>query len=186
MGSDFSGVFIKEGGRLVIRFRGPIEIRGINPYVLVSAERATLLKAGWRRPMPVLVTVNGQPDLPWRINLMPVGDCSFYLYLHGQVRGVSGTAVGDEVDVEIAFDEHYRGGPAGPVPAWFAEELERNAAARRGLENLSPSRQKEIVRYLAKLKSPDAQQRNIALALHVLGGGKGRFLARSWNSEEEG
>ena len=68
----------------MIRFRGRIEIRGINPYVLVNAERAALLKADWRRPMPVLVNVNDQPDPPWRINMMPVGNGDFYLYLHVQ------------------------------------------------------------------------------------------------------
>jgi hypothetical protein len=167
----------------MIRFRGRIEIRGINPYVLVNAERAALLKADWRRPMPVLVNVNGQPDPPWRINMMPVGNGDFYLYLHGQIRGASGTAVGDEVDVEIAFDTDYRGGP-GPMPPWFAKELERDAAALEGFERLPPARQKEIVRYMSRLKSPEARQRNTTLALHVLGGGKGRFLARSWNGDD--
>lgn len=170
----------------MIRFRGRIGIRGINPYVLVSAERASRLKPDWRRPMPVLVTVNGQPDPPWRINMMPVGDGGFYLYLHGQVRGASGTAVGDEVDVEIAFDEHYKGGPAEEMPPWFAEEFERNAAAKNGWEKLTPSRQKEILRYLSRLKSREAQRRNTELALHVLSGGKARFMARSWNGNEGG
>ena len=170
----------------MIRFRGRIEIRGINPYVAVSAERASLLKAEWRRPMPVLVTVNGQPDPPWRINMMPVGGGGFYLYLHGKVRAASGTAVGDKVDVEIAFDEGYRGGPDNPMPPWFAVEFQSNPAARSGWEKLPPSRQKEIVRYLSGLKSQEAQRRNTAIALHVLAGGKGRFLARSWNSEGDG
>ena len=75
-----------------LRFRAPIEIRGINPYVLVSAERAAKLKPDWRKPMPVRIQVNGKPDIPWRINMMPAGDGSFFLYLHGQVRKDFGTA----------------------------------------------------------------------------------------------
>jgi hypothetical protein len=47
---------------------------------------------------------------------------------------------------------------------------------------LPPSRQKEILRYLAKLKSPQAQFRNKERALHVLAGGEARFMARSWNT----
>jgi hypothetical protein len=43
-----------------------------------------------------------------RINMMPVGDGRFYLYPHGDVRKASGTAVGDRVRVEIAFDASYR------------------------------------------------------------------------------
>ena len=167
----------------MIRFRSRIQIRGINPYVLVNVERASLLKAGWRKPMPVRVQIDGQPDPPWRVNMMPVGDGSFYLYLHDQVRTASGTAVGEEVDVEISFDADYIGGP-GPMPPWFAEKLESDPAARSGWEKLPASRQKEVVRYLSGLKSQEAQQRNSALALHVLSGGRGRFLARWWNSHD--
>ena len=83
-----------------LHFSAKIEIRGINPYVLVSAERATMLRSGWRKPMPVLVQIDGFPTPPWRINMMPVGDGSYYLYLAGPVREASGTSVGDEVTVE--------------------------------------------------------------------------------------
>ena len=69
-----------------VRFRSLIEIENINPYVLVSARRAARIRKGWRKPLPVRVRVNGKPEKPWRINLMPVGDGSFYLYLHGDVR----------------------------------------------------------------------------------------------------
>lgn len=64
-----------------------MEIRGINPFVLVSAARATRLKTEWRKPLPVLIRVNGHPNgKPWRINMMPAGNGSFYLYLHESVR----------------------------------------------------------------------------------------------------
>jgi hypothetical protein len=159
-----------------------MEIRGLNPYVLVSAQKAALLKPNWRRPMPVRVQINGEPDPPWRINMMPVGDGSFYLYLHGDVRELSGTKAGDVVNVEISFDHEYRGGPADPMPSWFEDALRLNRAAQLGWERLPPSRQKEIVRYLVRLKSLEAQQRNTKQALHVLAGGKARFMARDWNS----
>lgn len=164
-----------------IEFPAEIEIRGINPYVLVSAETAARLKPGWRKPMPVRVQINGEPDPPWRINMMPVGDGCFYLYLRGQVREASETRVGDWVTVTIMFDDEYRGGPADPMPLWFAEKLERDQAAKRGWEGLSPSRQKEILRYLAGLRSKEARERNTERALHVLAGGKARFMARAWN-----
>jgi Bacteriocin-protection, YdeI or OmpD-Associated/Domain of unknown function (DUF1905) len=166
---------------LRLRFRAPIEINGINPYVLVSAERAVRLRKNWRRPMPVRIQVNGKPDIPWRTNLMPVGDGSFFLYLHGQVRKESGSSVGDVASVTIEFDDDYQGGPADPMPPWFGDELQRNRAAQRGWDGLPPSRQKEILRYLSRLKSPEAQQRNVQRALHVLAGGKARFMARAWN-----
>jgi hypothetical protein len=126
-----------------LRFRAPIEIRGINPYVLVSAERAARLKPDWRKPMPVRIQVNGQPEVPWRINMMPAGDGSFFLYLHGRVRKDSGTAVGDAVSVTVEFDDLYKGGPSNPMPPWFSDGLRRNRKARQGWESLPPSRQKE-------------------------------------------
>jgi hypothetical protein len=163
-----------------LRFRAPIEINGINPYVRVRTEQAARLRPNWRRPMPVRIKVNGKPDVPWRINMMPVGDGSFFLYLHGDVRKESSTSVGDIVNVTVEFDEDYSGGPADPVPPWFGDALRRNRAAQRGWGNLPPSRKKEILRYLARLKSPEAQQRNVERALHVLAGGKARFMGRDW------
>src|SRR5271165_292446 len=107
-----------------LRFRAPIEIRGVNPYVLVSAERAAKLKPDWRKPMPVRIQVNGKPDVAWRINMMPAGNGSFFLYLHGQVRKDSGTAVGHVVSVTIEFDG-LKGGPSNPMPSWFRDGLRR-------------------------------------------------------------
>jgi hypothetical protein len=164
-----------------LRFRARIGIRGINPYILVSARRAAQLQDGWRRPLPVRVQINEQPRIPWRINMMPVGDGSFYLYLHGRVRTSSGTEVGDVVRVALAFDHEYRGGPVHAMPTAFRAGLRTNPRARRQWQALSPSRQKEILRYFNGLKSDAARQRNVERALWVLGGGKGRFMARSWN-----
>jgi len=162
-------------------FRSTIEINGINPFVPVSARRAARLHKGWRKPLPVRVRVNGRPASPWRVNLMPVGDGGFYLYLHGDVRKASDAKVGDVVNVELEFDSAYRGGPAHPVPAWFRRALNRNHRARQSWTELIPSRRKEILRYFDRLKSPEAKARNLRRAIHVLSGGNARFMGRSWN-----
>jgi hypothetical protein len=164
-----------------LRFRATIEVNGINPFVLVSATRAARLRKNWRKPFPVLVRVNGKPEKPWRINMMPVGDGSFYLYLHGDVRKASRTKAGDAVEVELQFDEDYKNGPLHPMPAWFRAALNKNSRARKTWEALSPSRKKELLRYFAGLKSPEARARNLQRAIHVLAGGKARFMGRTWN-----
>ena len=164
----------------ILRFAATIEIRGINPYVLVSAVRARRLQPDWRKPMPVRVRIDGQPSEAWRINMMPAGDGSFYLYLHGQVREASGTAVGDRVRVEVAFDQDYRGGPAGAIPAWFRKALAAAPAAKAHWQALPPSRQKEVLRNLTGLKTEAARVRNLQKAIHVLSGQPGRFMARDW------
>ena len=165
-----------------LRFTAIIRIRGINPFILVSAARANTIKPGWRRPLPVLVRINDKPEKAWRINMMPVGDGSFYLYLHGDVRKESGTKVGDHVRVEIDFDEGYRNGPLHPMPAWFKEALAGNPQAMKNWTALIPSRKKEILRYFSRLSSMDARGRNLDRALHVLSGRTGRFMARTWKN----
>ena len=164
-----------------LNFRARIEIRGINPYVSVGAARAAKLTADWRGPMPVLVQINGQPEPPHRINLMPAGDGTFTLYLDAKVRKASATKVGDTVRVGLAFNKEYRGGPDSPMPRWFSTALKRNTAAKKGWSALPPSRQKEILRYFARLKSEEARARNLEKALHVLAGGSARFMARAWS-----
>ncbi|HEU6448522.1 MAG TPA: DUF1905 domain-containing protein [Verrucomicrobiae bacterium] len=164
-----------------LRFRSVIEINDINPYVLVTARRAAKIRNGWRKPLPVRVRVNGKPEKPWRINLMPIGDGSFYLYLHGSVRKASKTKMGDVVTVELEFDDEYRSGPAHPMPSWFKAALDKNQKSKQAWSKLIPSRQKEMLRYFSWLKSPEAQTRNCERAIHVLSGGKERFMGRSWN-----
>ncbi|MGP9799530.1 YdeI/OmpD-associated family protein [Rheinheimera sp. NSM] len=164
-----------------ITFSATIKKRGINPYVLVGSELASQLKENWRKPLPVLLRVNSTPELPWRINMMPVGDGSFYLYLNAAVLKASGVTVGSEIRVELQFDAEYKAGPADPMPDWFRAALEQHQPASEAWNKLTPGMQKEILRYLARLKSAEAQARNCQLAIHVLSGGKGRFLARSWN-----
>lgn len=164
-----------------ICFNATIRKRGINPYVLVSATLASQLKENWRKPLPVLVQVNSKPEPAKPINMMPAGDGSFYLYLNGEVLKSSNAKVGSLVEVKLQFDARYKPGPADPMPIWFEAALEQNQLAKQGWHKLIPSLQKEILRYMARLKSIEAQHRNTQLAIQVLSGEKGRFLARSWN-----
>jgi hypothetical protein len=167
---------------MAIAFDSLIQIRGINPYVTVDASKAEALKPGWRKPLPVLVQINGMPTVPWRINMMPAGNGDFYLYLHDIVRKSSGTAVGDRVRVEIDFDTSYRNGPQHRMPKWFKQALDDNASAEKNWSALIPSRKKEILRYFSQLATPEARTRNLTKALHVLSGKDGRFMARDWKN----
>jgi hypothetical protein len=164
----------------MLRFRGVIRIRGINPYIHVDAKIARRLKKDWHKPLPVSVRINGQPQKPWHINMMPAGDGSFFLYLQNTVRTASRTKVGDRVAVELSFDDAYRSGPAHPLPVWFRTALKKNPKAKKAWDMLIPSRKKEILRYFAALKSPEAKARNLARAMEALSGSEARFMARSW------
>jgi len=169
-------------GSMTAGFRAAVRLRGINPFILVSASRANVIKPGWRRPLPVLVRINGKPAKACRTNMMPVGNGSFYLYLHGDIRKASGTVVGDCVRVEIDFDASYRNGPQHPMPRWFKQALAGNPQAKKNWTALIPSRKKEILRYFSRLTSSDARARNLAEALRVLSGATGRFMGRAWKN----
>ncbi len=164
-----------------MRFTSLIRIRAGNPYLHVSAARARSLKPGWRKPLPVLVRLNGKPTRPWRINMMPIGNGGFYLYLHGDVRKASATRVGERVTAEVRFNAEYRSGPQHPLPRWFHDALRTNPVAMKNWDALIPSRKKEVLRYFVALKSPRSRARNLARALHVLAGAEARFMGRSWN-----
>ncbi len=165
-----------------LHFKAKIEIYNGNPYVLVNSQQATELKPGWKKPLPVFVQINGQPIPAWKINMMPIGDGSFYLYLHGDVIKASKTKVGDEVTVDVSFDTKYRNGPMHPMPDWFLIPLNKNPKAKEAWNKLIPSRKKEILRYFSWLKSDEARKRNVNKVLHVLSGEEGRFMARSWQN----
>jgi hypothetical protein len=134
--------------------------------------------------MPVLVRINGAPRAqPWRTNMMPLGNGTFRLYLQITVRRASATAVGDTVRADVRFDAEYRGGPQHPMPVWFRRPLRANRKAWAAWQALIPSRKKEILRYLAQLKSRAARERNVARALRALAGQPVRYMARSWGSQ---
>jgi uncharacterized protein YdeI (YjbR/CyaY-like superfamily) len=67
-----------------------------------------------------------------------------------------------------------------PMPSWFRAALAKNQKARKAWVALIPSRKKEILRYVSRLKSLEARFRNLARALQVLSGKGGRFMGRSW------
>lgn len=164
----------------LLNFQAKIEIYNGNPYILMSEKRASAMQKNWKKPMPVLVQINGEPKKPWKINMMPIGDGSFYLYLHGDVRKASQTKVGDKVEVRVSFDEEYKSGPMHPMPEWFSIALAKNKKAQKAWDELIPSRKKEILRYFSWLKSEEAKERNLAKALRVLSGDEERFMARDW------
>jgi hypothetical protein len=164
----------------IVKFTASIKIRVVNPYILVSKTRAEKLKPGWRKPMPVLVQLNGSPNPPWKINMMPVGDGSFYLYLHNDIRKPSKTKVNDRVEVTLIFDETYHNGPIHAMPIYIKQALANNAIAEKNWDKLIPSRKKEVLRYFASLKADTVKQHNLKRLLFVLEGNIGRFLAREW------
>lgn len=163
-----------------MKISGRIKINGVNPFVLVTSSQASQLKPQWRKPMPVLIKVNGQPENYWHINMMPKGNGDFYLYLHNDVRKASSTEVGNIVEVEILFDESYKNGPQHALFTQLESLLANNRVANKHWHRLPPSRQKEVLRYFANLKSDDTVERNFKRLCVALSGESTHFMGRDW------
>ena len=146
------------------KFRSKIYKLGINPVVdppktalagvFEQADRA-------RGPIPVYGKLNGSDFTQTLVKFRG----EWRLYVNGRMLKHSGCRVGDTADFEIAFDPRPRD-PA--VPASLADALGRSSAAATAFERLSPSRKKEILRYLGSLKTEAAVDRNIKRLIGLL------------------
>ena len=146
------------------RFSATIYKLGINP-VVDPPERvlaAIFRQAGRTKgPIPVLGKLNGAS---FRQTLVKYSS-AWRLYINGVMLKASGTKVGDEVRIEIEFDNSP---PKVAMPADLAQAFRRDRAARIAFEKLVPSRQKEILRYIGSLKSAASIERNVAKIIEQL------------------
>jgi len=154
----------------MLRFTAVIQIIGINPYVSVP------VKIGWffqiKGFIPVKIKVNGHSFMA---NLVPVGGNRHRLYLHGVMRKKAKVDVGDRVTIELVHDPKPRIEPMSPI---LAKALKMNALAYQNWKSLSPSRQKELNRYMNRLKSDEAVKRTLERILKYLTGRGDWFNSR--------
>jgi len=141
-------------------------IIGVNPYVRVP--RHVLLdlfaRAGRSKgPLPVRGALNGKRFRQTVVKYQG----TWRLYLNTQMRRNAAVDVGDTARVQLEFDPSP---PATPMHPQLAAALDKNKAAHRAFQGLSPSRQKEILRYLQSLKGEPAIDRNVQKVIgHLLG-----------------
>lgn len=147
---------------------------GINPYVLVPA---TVLKTLFEQagkdksPVPIKGTLNGKPFIQHLVKYSG----RWRLYLNTPMRKAAGIDVGDMATVYIEFDPEPRTIEMHPK---LKQALEKNKKANAIFIKLTPSYQKEIIRYINNLKTELSVEKNIARAIqHLLG--KQRFIGRN-------
>ena len=149
-------------------FSAKIHIIGINPYVLLpsSVLKYIFLKAGKDRgAIPVQLKIS---DKDFIQNLVKYSG-KWRLYLNTPMRKAAKKDVGDIIDIQIDFDPNPRTTPIHPK---LKKALEENPNARKAFKQLSPSRQKEILRYINFLKSEDSVDKNVQKAISHLSGNK--------------
>jgi len=83
------------------------------------------------------------------------------------MRRAAAIDVGDEAHIKIEYDPVLR---IESTPPKFVAALSESKTAKAAFESLTPSRQKEILRYLNSMKNESSLERNIEKVIqHLLG-----------------
>jgi len=154
-------------------FSTKIQIIGVNPYVLLPQDLLKYIfeKAGKDKgAIPVKLKIGGENFIQ---NLVKYSG-KWRVYLNGPMRKVAGKDVGDTIEIKIDFDPKERTTPVHPK---LKKAFKENKKAKTEFDKLSPSRQKEILRYINNLKSEETIDKNIQRAITHLTG-KGSFVGR--------
>lgn len=154
-------------------FKANLEIIVGNPFVYIppSILNQIFQQAHKNKgPIPVKGRINGKPYQQTLVKYS--GD--WRLYINMKMLKNSPKRIGELIEVEIEFDPSDRS--IQPHPKW-TQALTDNMQAKEVFESLSPSRQKEIVRYISNLKTEKSIDKNVNRAINFLLG-KGRFVGR--------
>jgi hypothetical protein len=146
---------------------------GINPYVLIPSVilKELFQQAGKNKgPIAVRGTLNGHAFIQTLVKYSG----KWRLYLNTPMRKAANVDVGDTAEVQIEFDPKPRIITMHPT---LKSALEKNKKAMAAFSQLSPSRQKEIVRYIGFLKTEESVDKNVKKAIGFLSG-KERFVGR--------
>jgi Bacteriocin-protection, YdeI or OmpD-Associated/Domain of unknown function (DUF1905) len=157
----------------VFEFTGILDIVGVNPFLFVPEEilECIFLQAGKNKgTIPVCGTVSGKTYTQTLVRFRG----HWRLYINTSMLRNSPGRIGEEIRITICYDPRDRTLSMHPA---LKEALALNANAREVFEGLSPSRQKEIVRYIGSLKSEESVARNVGRAIGFLTG-NGRFVGR--------
>ncbi|MGN6617857.1 MAG: YdeI/OmpD-associated family protein [Ilyomonas sp.] len=155
------------------KFEAKIEIIGINPFVFLPNPvlEAIFKQAGKDKgKIPVKIKIDGHQFPQTLIKYSG----HWRLYLNTPMRKAARKEVGDTASFEIEVDTTERKISIHPK---FQKALKENKEAKKVFDNLRPSLQLEIVRYLSSLKREETIDKNITKAINFLLG-KERFIGR--------
>ncbi|MBS1627137.1 MAG: YdeI/OmpD-associated family protein [Bacteroidetes bacterium] len=155
------------------KFTSEINIIGINPFVFVPIKILEQLfkDAGKSKGfIPVCGTVNKVAYIQTLVKYKG----EWRLYINTSMLKNSPKRIGESIEITIKFDTTNR--TLTPHPK-LINALLKNKEAKKVFDNLSPSKQKEIVRYISSLKTENSINLNIAKAINFLLG-KNKFVGR--------
>ena len=112
-------------------------------------------------PIPVRGKLNGAPFVQTLVKFRG----TWRLYINGSMLKDAGLKVGDNAEVDLDYDPSPR---EVEMPTQLSSALRKDKVARSEFEKLSPSRRKEIMRYIASLKTKNAITRNVERVIQQL------------------
>lgn len=154
----------------------------INPYVQVPAGILRKLQQDADKekgPIPVKGTLQSRSFSATVVRFRGM----WRLYLNTAMRRDANAEVGDQVIVGVRFDNSPR---TVRAPRKLTNALSRNKRAKEAFQKLSPSRQKEILRYLNSLKQTETLERNINKVIQFLQGEKVQGLVAVTRARRRG
>jgi uncharacterized protein YdeI (YjbR/CyaY-like superfamily) len=156
----------------MLSFSAEIFIIGVNPYVFLPENilQELFVHSGKNKgAIPVKGKINGKDFVQTLVRYQGF----WRLYINGIMRKAAGVNVGDTVDIEIIFDPVLREIPMHPQ---FQKALGKNEKAKKMFESFSPSRRKEINRYLHSIKTEEILKKNIERIVRYLAGEKVEYF----------
>jgi hypothetical protein len=123
-----------------------------------------------KSPIPIFGILNG-----YKFNQTLVKFRSKWrLYINTEMRKNSGLLIGDLPNIELDYDPEERKYQIHPG---LMKALNENQDAKMAFDSLTPSRQREILRYINSLKNEITIENNITKAInHLIN--KERFVGR--------
>lgn len=155
------------------KFYAKLEIIVGNPFVFIPSKTLnSIFKQANKSKGPIAVRgkINGKE---YQQTLLKYSG-AWRLYINMKMLKNSPKRIGEMIEVEIVFDPSDRTIEAHPK---FIDALSQNEEAEKVFQNLSPSKQKEINRYLTNLKTAKSLEENVTRAINFLLG-KERFVGR--------
>ncbi len=154
-------------------FKAEIQIIGINPFVFVPDKilSAIFKEAGKDKGhIPVCGTINSNNFQQTLVRYSG----EWRLYINTTMLKDSPKRIGETIAISLSVDPSDR--TIKPHPQ-LLKALAADKKAQDVFEQLPPSRQKEIVRYIGSLKTEESITRNIAKAIGFLNG-ENNFVGR--------
>lgn len=160
-------------------FSAEIFIIGVNPYVFLPDTILLKLFKNFGKdhgPIPVKGTINNKDFIQTLVKYQG----AWRLYVNGVMLKAAGLNVGDRANFIIEIDTTSREIPMHPD---LAKALKGNKKAKDAFASFSPSRQKEINRYLQNIKTQATLKKNIDQIVRHLAGEKIEYHVLLRNKE---